>query len=105
MVGGSRFGVVDPLVLALTFATSGASALFFGAVPVERIEREVLAALGAALRVGHSDPSQFDAAPPMRDMRKSVERRSGSSLRALWCAERILHNLFLRVAPSPREAW
>jgi len=57
MVGGSRFGVVDPLVLALTFATSGASALFFGAVPVELIEGLSLATLGAALRLRHASTS------------------------------------------------
>jgi len=48
---GSRSGLIDPLVLALTFATSGASAKFFGAVPAKLLQWLDLATLGAALRL------------------------------------------------------
>ena len=58
MVGGSRFGAADPIVLALTFATSGVSALFFGAVPAEPLQWLDLATLGAALRRRHASTSR-----------------------------------------------
>ena len=105
MVGCSRFGEADPLVLALTFATSGASALFFGAVPAEPLQRFLLAALGAALGVGHAlapgatSPrfarySRFQAFAQFLHQ----SRRLSGRLRSRWNASRG------RVLPQIRQA-
>ena len=53
----SRFGTACSLILALTLATSGASALFFGAVPAKLLQWLDLATLGAALRLRHASTS------------------------------------------------
>ena len=57
MMRRSRFGTACSLILAITLATSGASALFFGAVPAERIEGFRFPAPGAALCLRHASTS------------------------------------------------